>query len=136
MAVTTWLIDKSAYIRLDSSPDIDLWANRIARGLVHVSGVTRLEVGYSMRSGRDFETEFGTPPLSLLPVEHLTPGIEERALEIQRALALKGLHRAPSIPDLLIAATAELAGCTVLAVDKDFDIIATETGQPVEWLPT
>lgn len=136
MAVTTWLIDKSAYVRLDRSPDIELWANRITRGFVHMSGVTRLEIGYSMRDGDEFEAEFTTPPLSLMPVEHLTPGIEERALETQRALARKGLHRAPSIPDLLIAATAELAGCTVLAVDKDFDIIATETGQSVEWLST
>ncbi|WBB54719.1 hypothetical protein O7601_00825 [Verrucosispora sp. WMMD573] len=42
--------------------------------------------------------------------------------------------RAPSIPDLLIAATAEKTGLTVLAVDKDFDLIATLTGQPIETL--
>jgi predicted nucleic acid-binding protein len=49
-------------------------------------------------------------------------------------LADRGRHRAPSIPDLLIAATAEKAALTVLAVDKDFDLIATITGQPVEIL--
>ncbi|WP_435830595.1 hypothetical protein [Polymorphospora rubra] len=36
---------------------------------------------------------------------------------------------------LLIAATAEKTGLTVLAVDKDFDLIAALTGQPVETLP-
>ena len=41
---------------------------------------------------------------------------------------------APSIPDLLIAATAEKAGLTVLAVHKAFDLIAEITGQPVETL--
>ncbi len=41
---------------------------------------------------------------------------------------------APSIPDLIIAATAELAGLTVLHFDKDFDVIAELTGQPVERL--
>ena len=46
----------------------------------------------------------------------------------------RGQHRAPSIPDLLIAATAEKAGLTVLAVDKAFDLIAEITGQPVETL--
>jgi predicted nucleic acid-binding protein len=51
-------------------------------------------------------------------------------------LADHGQHRAPSIPDLLIAATAEKAGLTVLAVDKDFDLIATITGQAVETLDT
>ena len=48
--------------------------------------------------------------------------------------ANKGHHRAPSIPDLLIAATAELAQLTVLHVDRDFDLIAQVTGQPMETL--
>jgi hypothetical protein len=38
------------------------------------------------------------------------------------------------VPDLIIAATAELAGLTVLHLDKDFDVIAEITGQPVERL--
>ena len=49
-------------------------------------------------------------------------------------LADRGQHRAPSIPDLLIAATAERLGLTVLAVDKDFDPISEVTKQPVEQL--
>ena len=49
-------------------------------------------------------------------------------------LADRGQHRAPSIPDLIIAATAELAGLTVLHLDKDFDLIAAVTGQPIERL--
>jgi predicted nucleic acid-binding protein len=44
------------------------------------------------------------------------------------------MHRAPSIPDLLIAAPAELAGLVVLHVDEDVDLIAGITGQPVERL--
>jgi len=35
---------------------------------------------------------------------------------------------------LIIAAAAELAGLTVLHLDKDFEIIADITGQPVERL--
>jgi predicted nucleic acid-binding protein len=38
------------------------------------------------------------------------------------------------VPDLLIAATAELAGLTVLHHDKDVDIIADVTGQQLERL--
>lgn len=49
-------------------------------------------------------------------------------------LADRGQHRAPSIPGLLIAATAQKAGLTTLAVDKGFDLIADVTGQPVEML--
>ena len=40
----------------------------------------------------------------------------------------------PSIPGLIIAATAELAGLTVLHLDKDFEIIADVAGQPLERL--
>lgn len=134
MAVTSWLIDKSAYVRLGDSADLEQWTRRIGRGLVRIAGITRLEIGYSMRSAEQSRTEFDSAPLSLMPVEYLTPGIERRALEVQQSLAERGQHRAPSIPDLLIAATAELTDCTVLAVDKDFELIAEVTGQPVERL--
>jgi predicted nucleic acid-binding protein len=49
-------------------------------------------------------------------------------------MLLWGQHRAPSVPDLIIAATAELAGLIVLHCDKDFDLIASVTGQAAEWL--
>jgi len=69
-----------------------------------------------------------------MPVEYLTPKIEDRSVEVQSILAERGQHRAASIPDLLIGATAELADLTVLHVDKDFELIAQITGQPVERL--
>jgi predicted nucleic acid-binding protein len=66
--------------------------------------------------------------------KYLTPAIEDRALEVQLRLAERGHHRAPSIPNLLIAATEELAKLTVLHHDKDFELIAEVTGQPIEQL--
>jgi predicted nucleic acid-binding protein len=136
VAVTSWLIDKSAYVRLQlgQAANRDEWSARISRGLVRLSTITRLELGYSARSGEAGRRQFASPPLSLMPIEHLTPAIEDRALEVQMLLADRGQHRAPSIPDLLIAAIAEKAGLTVLAVDKDFDLIAEITGQPIETL--
>lgn len=136
MAVSDWLIDKSALVRLADSPDAAAWANRIERGLVRITTVTRLEVGYSARTAAQARAVFRTPPISAMPIEYLTPAIEDRALEVQLSLAGKGRHRAPSIPDLIIAATAELAGLTVLHLDKDFDLIAHQTGQAVERLRT
>jgi predicted nucleic acid-binding protein len=132
--MTTWLIDKSALARLATSPDAAEWAARIERGLVRITTVTRLEVGYSARSGTDLRAGFARPPLSSMPVEYLTPAIEDRAVEVLNLLADRGQHRAPSVPDLIIAATAELAGLTVLHVDKDFDVIADVSGQPMERL--
>lgn len=135
MVVTiSWLIDKSALVRLGRSPAAAEWATRIQRGLVGISTMTRLEVGYSARSATALATALANAPLAAMPVEYLTPAIEDRAVEVQRLLAERGLHRGPSIPDLLIAATAELSGRTVLHVDKDFDLIAALTGQAVERL--
>lgn len=132
--MTTWLIDKSALVRLPASPDAAEWAGRIERGLVRITTVTRLEVGYSARSGPQLRSGFRQPPLASMPVEYLTPAIEDRAVEILALLADRGQHRAPSLPDLIIAAAAELAGLTVLHLDKDFDMIATVTGQQIERL--
>ena len=132
--MTDWLIDKSALVRLGSSPDSDDWASRIERGLVRITTVTRLEVGYSARSGADLRAGLREPPVSAMPVEYLTPAIEDRAVEVLTLLADRGQHRAPSVPDLIIAATAELAGLTVLHCDKDFDLIGSVTGQTAEWL--
>lgn len=132
--MTTWLIDKSAIHRLHLSVDVGEWANRIQRGLVRVSTVTRLEVGFSAKTAADHRAIQEEPPLASMPVEYLTPRIEDRAVAVQGALAERGQHRAPSIPDLLIAATAELAQLTVLHLDKDFELIAGTTGQSTERL--
>jgi predicted nucleic acid-binding protein len=132
--VTSWLIDKSALVRLAASIEAGGWADRIERGLVRISTVTRLEVGYSARSSSDLRVGSRRPPISSMPREYLTPVIEDRAIEVQLLLADQGHHRGPSIPDLLVAATAELAGLTVLHVDKDFELIAQVTGQPVDRL--
>jgi predicted nucleic acid-binding protein len=134
MAVTDWLIDKSALVRLAASPDAAQWAARIERGLVRITTVTRLEVGYSARSGDDLRAGLQRPPLAAMPVEYQTPAIEDRAVEVMALLADRGQHRAPSIPDLIIAATAELAGLSILHLDKEFEIIAALTGQPLERL--
>lgn len=133
--MTTWLIDKSAIGRLHLSPDALEWADRIERGPIRIRTVTRLEVGFSARSAKDRRALLCEPPIASMPVEYLTPRIEDRAVEVQSALVGLGQHRAPSVPDLVIAATAELAELTVLHLDKDFDLIAEVTGQPVERLP-
>jgi predicted nucleic acid-binding protein len=134
--VTDWLIDTSALARLGTSPDAALWAERIEAGSVRIATVTRLEVGYSARSGPVLRTAVQRPPLAAMPREYQTPAIEDRALEVQMLLADRGHHRAPSVPDLIVAATAELAGLTVLHVDKDFELISDVTGQAVERLAT
>lgn len=127
-------MDTSALARLARSPEAATWTERIERGLVRISTVTRLEIGYSARSGPDLRAATHRPPLASMPVEYQTPAIEDRAVEVQLRLADRGQHRAPSVADLIVAATAELAGLTVVHLDKDFEMIAEVTAQPLERL--
>ena len=134
MSDRSWLVDKSALVRLAASPDGEQWFERVQRGLLRVTTATLLELGYSARSSSSWRTLVENAPVSLMPVENLTPRSERRALAVQGLLAERGEHRAPSVPDLMVAAAAELADLVVLHVDKDFDMIADITGQPVERL--
>lgn len=129
-----WLIDKSALVRLGQAADAEVWAGRIERGLVRIATVTLLEVGYSARDAGELGAGLREPPVGSMPVEYATPRAEDRAVLVLARLAERGHHRAPSIPDLLVAAIAESAGLVVLHDDKDFDLIAGITGQPLEHL--
>ncbi len=57
-----------------------------------------------------------------------------RALDVHHSLASTSQHRHFRLPDLIIAATAEVHGVTVLHYDADYDRIAAVTGQPTEWV--
>jgi predicted nucleic acid-binding protein len=87
--VTDWLIDRLALVRLGDSVDGKMWAERIERGLVRVSTVTRLEIGYSARTGDELRAGLRRSPLASIPVGYLTPAIEDRAVEFQQ---LERLH--------------------------------------------
>lgn len=131
-----WLIDKSALVRLTKSPDANVWADRIERGLVRITTVTLLEVGYSARGADDLRAGLHEPPVGSMPIEYTTPTAEDRAVEVLALLADRGHHRGPSVPDLLIAAVAEIARLVVLHDDKHFDLVASITRQSVERLAT
>jgi hypothetical protein len=64
----------------------------------------------------------------------VTPDVMDRALAVHRKLAANSQHRNFTLPDLIIAATAEVHGATVLHYDSDYDRIAEVTGQSTEWV--
>jgi hypothetical protein len=80
--MTTWLVDKSALNRLHLSPQASEWTERIHRGLLRIATVTRLEVGYSARSGAELRNALRKPPLASMPIEYSTPMIEDRAVDV------------------------------------------------------
>jgi hypothetical protein len=65
-----------------------------------------------------------------MPIAYLTPAIEERAVEVQMLLTQSGDHRAPGIPDLLIAATAEKLGMSVLHATRTSTSSSTSPASP------
>jgi len=64
----------------------------------------------------------------------VTSAAMDRALQVHGELARQSQHRHFRLPDLITAATAELAGASVLHYDADYERIAKITGQPVEWV--
>jgi predicted nucleic acid-binding protein len=60
-------------------------------------------------------------------------GAYARAWEVQGDLTAQGKHRGAWPVDLVVAATAELFGLTLLHHDRDFATIAGVTGQALRW---
>jgi predicted nucleic acid-binding protein len=101
-------------------------------GEVAISGVLELEVLYSARALADFlavrEELRGYPRLYFEEADF------ERAADVMELLSTRGQHRAAGLADLLQAALAERHGTTLLHYDGDFELLATLTGQPAEWV--
>jgi predicted nucleic acid-binding protein len=104
----------------------------IERGFVGTCPIVDLEILYSARNGPEHD-EYRDDRLAF-EYFPLTDEIAQRAIEVQNLLAQSAQHRSVSIPDLIIAATAERFGLTVLHYDDDYNRIAEITAQPVEWV--
>jgi predicted nucleic acid-binding protein len=131
--VARYLLDTSVWARLDAAPVAARCLPLIRRGLVATCSIVDLEVLYSARSPASYHATRADRALALelLAVEQ---PVLDRAVEVQSALAERGEHRGASLPDLIIAATAERAKVTLLHYDADYDLIASVTGQPVDWV--
>lgn len=132
MSVADYLIDSSVLARVLLSQSDPSWDTALECGLVALCDFTELEFLYSARSAADRELlcawlgRFGWCP---------TPdGIYRRAGVVQEQLTAEGEHRSAGPVALLVAATAEEAGLTLLHHDRDFEAIARATGQPVRMI--
>ncbi|MFJ3277109.1 PIN domain nuclease [Streptomyces halstedii] len=127
-----YLIDKSALARRGKSA-VRARLDVLDRdGLLAVCAPTEYEVLYSARRKPEaLRLRTLLRGFDYLPCDD---EVFEQALAIQ-ALALNaGFHRALSMADVLIAATAERHGATVLHYDGDFDMIASVSGLRAEWV--
>lgn len=125
-----YLIDTSGLFRILQEQHRQAWADQLTSGVIATCPVVELEFLFSARSRADraekrrtLQAVFGWVPMS--------DNDYERADEVQKALTERGQHRSAGPVDLLIAATAERERLILLCDDKDFEVVASVTGQPV-----
>jgi predicted nucleic acid-binding protein len=132
--VRSWyLVDKSALARAHLEPVSAALVPLFEHGGLATCAVIDLEMLYSARSPADYRTVRDHRRANYIDLP-ITPEICARAVDVQSRLAVRGQHRGAGVPDLLIAACAELHRVPVLHYDRDFDLIAEITGQPVCWV--
>ena len=132
--MTLYLADTSAWHRSANPSVAESWARRLSADEIGTCSVSRLEILFSARNA----DEYHQLDAELLALHQFPCGDAEleRALEVQSILSRRAAlhHRSVKIPDLIIAASAEVAGAVVWHYDEDFDRIAAVTGQATEWV--
>ena len=120
----TFLADTSMVVRLKRGQDIaPRWIDAIKGGLVGLCPVVEAELIRACASKADRDQLRGQ--LKVLFGWHPMPDDAWRFVQrTQDDLVDLGHHKGPSVVDLLVAATAEAWGLTVLHVDADFETIA------------
>jgi hypothetical protein len=133
VALSGYLIDTSVIYR-QMYPTVSDRVERLGvQRPLYRCAVVDLEVLYSATSPADHEARRTalSNGYTDLPIG---PNVMTRALETQRQLADTSQHRGVSLPDLIIAACAEVHDAALVHYDADYDRIAAVTGQPVEWV--
>jgi predicted nucleic acid-binding protein len=125
-----FLIDTSGLAVILQKRHREVWVDFLSAGVIAVCPVVELEFLYSARSLADRLDKQRLLAEVFAWVPMADRGFE-RASQIQEALTRRGEHRSAGAVDLLIAATAEHHRLIVLSEDRDFDTVATVTGQPV-----
>ena len=133
MATTIYLADTSVYVLQGRHSQVRRrFETLLAEGRLAGCQLTALEYLNNAPDPKGYEILWGA--LHGHRWIDVTTQALDRALDIHRSMAATSQHRHFRIPDLIIAATAELHGATVLHYDADYDRIAAITGQPTEWV--
>jgi predicted nucleic acid-binding protein len=133
MAGAVYLADTSTYALALQHPEVERrFGALFAEGRLAGCQMSALEYLNNAPDPRRYEILWKT--LHSQRWIDVTTDAMNRAMAVHRKLAKTRQHRNFSLPDLVIAATAELNGATVLHYDADYDRIAGVTGQPTEWV--
>ncbi|MGH3647903.1 MAG: PIN domain-containing protein [Micromonosporaceae bacterium] len=123
----TYLADTSTIIRLRRQIDLaPRWLDAIAAGLVGVCPAVEAELIRAVASKADRDA-LHEHLRSLFTWHPMSDNSWRFVEEVQTSLVDLGQHKGPSVVDILVAATAQAWGLTVLHVDADFETIARVT---------
>lgn len=131
-AVASHLADTSVLSRLHNDDVAARVGPMFTGGRVATCAIVDLEVLRFARNTAEHEEIW--LERQLLPRVPVSEATTDRAIEVHGELCARGLHRRVPLTDLIIAASAEQQGLTVLHYDHDFDLICEVTGQPMEWV--
>jgi len=129
--VSTHLVETSVLTRYSRPQIAAVLAPLADKGVLARCTLSDLEIGFSASNAREWDDR--VPWLDRFEAIDVTPALINRAKIVQRSLADQGL-KGRKVPDLIIAAAAELAGLTLLHYDYDFELIASVTGQRHTWI--
>jgi predicted nucleic acid-binding protein len=133
MAGSIYLADTSVYVLQGQHSQVRRrFESLLAEGRLAACQMTSLEYLNNAPDSKSYEILWGA--LHGHRWIDVTTQAMDRALATHRTLAGMSQHRHFRLPDLIIAATAEMNGATVLHYDADYDRIAAVTGQPTEWV--
>ena len=133
MAEGVYVADTSVFVLRGLHAHVDdRFGTLIAQGRLAACQMSMLETLNTAPNPRRYEVLWGAFDGGRWM--DVTTDALDRALAVHRELGRRSQHRSFSLPALIIAATAEQHGATVLHYDADYDRIAEITGQPTEWV--
>jgi predicted nucleic acid-binding protein len=133
MAAPIYLADTSVLVHQSRHPAVlDRFERLLIDGRLAICQMAAMEFLNNAPSPSGYEKIWAS--LQIHRKFDVTAKAMDRALDVHRRLGAASQHRYFSLPDLIIAATAEQHAATVLHYDDDYDRIAAVTGQSVEWV--
>lgn len=128
----THLVDTSVLGRLDQRAVAAAFMPLVNTRQIAICAPVMFEVGFSARDAGDFQSLMAR--MTAFTEVPVTNADVQRSLELQSSLASRGQLRMLSLVDALVAAVAEARSLTILHYDGDFEVVASLTGQPHQWI--
>jgi len=125
-----YLADTSALVRYFRGQAGKSWTTAFVAGRVGLCEPVRLEFLRSV-GGRDVYFEMDALLHDTLPYFPVPESVWAEAAALQHRMWEKSQHQCASVVDLAVAVTAARHRLVLLHADRDFEVIAGHTGQPL-----